>query len=51
MTKPEVQKQAPRDNSSRPDNPAFVAFNSKRAVIDKRIDAIRAEMVRLEWDK
>lgn len=34
-----------RQNSTRSDNPAFTAFEAKRSAIDKRIDAIRAEMV------
>lgn len=34
-----------RQNSTRSDNPAFTAFEAKCSAIDKRIDAIRAEMV------
>ena len=37
--------QSSSENSSRPDNPAYVAFEAKRSGIDKRIEAIRAQMV------
>lgn len=36
---------ADRQNSNRSDNPVYAAFEAKRSAIDKRIDAIRAEMV------
>lgn len=45
MSRPETSKQNTRDNSNRPANPAFVAFETKRNAIDKRIETIRAQMV------
>jgi hypothetical protein len=46
MSRPETQKQTSRDNNSnRPANPAYVAFEAKRNAIEKRIENIRAQMV------
>ncbi len=46
MTKPETQKQPVRDNSNRPANPAFIAYDAKRTAIEKRIETIRSQMVK-----